>query len=55
MIYVGLDWKIHELWHSDSGGWRHNVLSDLAGANDPNSLAMSLIAYPPRTVDAYVT
>jgi hypothetical protein len=37
--YIGLDSKVHELWYSDSGGWKHNILSDLAGADDQNSLA----------------
>ena len=30
---IGQDGKVHELWYSDSGGWQHNTLSDLAGAN----------------------
>ena len=36
--YIGVDGKVRELWYSDGTGWRHNALSDLAGANDLNSL-----------------
>jgi hypothetical protein len=33
MNYIGQDGKVHELWYSDNGGWKHNILSDLAGAD----------------------
>jgi hypothetical protein len=36
--YIGNDGKVHELWYSDGGGWQHNILNDLAGADDPNFL-----------------
>ncbi len=39
--YIGNDGKIHELWYSDNGGWRHNVLNDLAGADSLESLPTS--------------
>jgi hypothetical protein len=35
--YVGTDGDIHELWYSDSGGWQHNPLTQLAGAPQPSA------------------
>ena len=48
--YIGRDGKVHELWYSDSGGWKHNFLSDLASANDQNSLPA-----PGSPLDGYAT
>jgi hypothetical protein len=36
--YIGQDGKLHELLYSDPGPWKHNILSDLANADDKNSL-----------------
>jgi hypothetical protein len=52
--YVGRDGKVHELWYSDGGGWKHNILNDLAkatGADDQNSLS----ANADYTLDGYTT
>ncbi|RBP10584.1 hypothetical protein DFR50_11870 [Roseiarcus fermentans] len=41
--YAGSDGKVHELWFSDTGGWSHNILSDIAhgGADSQTSLPAS--------------
>ncbi len=45
---IGCDYSnghIYELWYSESTGWRHNDLTQLAGAPSVNGASM-LIAYP---------
>jgi hypothetical protein len=39
--YIGQDYKVHELWYSGSGGWKYNILNDLAGADEQNSLPIT--------------
>jgi hypothetical protein len=48
--YIGNDGKVHELWYSDSGGWKHNFLNDLSGADEPNFLPA-----PGSRLDGYAT